>query len=60
VSIVVVLFFFQFSPLFLFNSVPILVKMNQFCPFQIDTEFNIFYKNYTNIFLKLTFLLIIF
>jgi len=27
--------------------------MNQFCPFQIDTKFNIFYKNYSNIFSKI-------
>ena len=27
--------------------------MNQFCRFQIDTKFNIFYKNYTNILSKI-------
>ena len=39
--------------LFLFNLVPIFVKINQFCPFQIDIKFNIFYKNYINIFSKI-------
>jgi len=34
--------------------------MNQFCLSQMYIKFNIFYENYTNIFLKLIFLLIIF
>jgi len=39
--------------LFLFIFIPIMVKINQFYLFQINTKFNIFYKNYTNIFFKL-------
>jgi len=55
----VIYFFVQFSPLyslFLFNLVPIFVKINQFSPYQIyqiDTKFNIFYTNYINIFSKI-------
>jgi len=52
---VIVFFFFRLVSIFvfLFNLVSIFVKINQFCSFQIDTKFNIFYTNYINTFSKI-------